>query len=212
MNSQKVKQLYLPGKALIAIILILTCVAAMSLSPASAPASNLADMPPLKKDSVRSVKAFQEVYTVLMSARCMNCHPAGNIPLQGDDNHLHAMFPKRGVDGRGLTAMKCANCHQTTSPAGLHMPPGNPNWHLPPADMKMVFQGRTAHQLAKQIMDQKQNGHKNFEQLLKHADDTLVVAAWNPAGGRTLPPLSRKDFRKAWRTWLLTGAFAPNGK
>jgi len=43
----------------------------------------------IKKDSVTSVKAFAQVYTVLTSARCMNCHPSGDIPLQGDDSHLH---------------------------------------------------------------------------------------------------------------------------
>src|SRR6476660_2616760 len=41
------------------------------------------------KDSVGSVKAFMKVYKVLMSPRCMNCHPAGDAPLQGDDNHVH---------------------------------------------------------------------------------------------------------------------------
>ncbi|RZK73496.1 MAG: hypothetical protein EOO92_18420, partial [Pedobacter sp.] len=35
------------------------------------------------KDSVASVTAFKKVYSVLMSPRCMNCHPSGDIPLQG---------------------------------------------------------------------------------------------------------------------------------
>ncbi|MBK0380465.1 hypothetical protein I5M19_14160 [Mucilaginibacter sp. SD-g] len=166
----------------------------------------------VKKDSVASVKAFKQVYTVLMSARCMNCHPSGDIPLQGDDSHLHTMFPKRGVDGKGVYAMKCANCHQATNTPGLHTPPGNPKWHLPPADMKMVFQGRTPHQLAKQLMDPDQNGHKNMQQLIEHVDDTLVKAAWNPGEGRTLPPMSHAAFKKAWLTWLSTGAYAPKGK
>ena len=108
--------------------------------------------------------------------------------------------------------MKCSNCHQPTNIAGLNTPPGNPNWHLPPADMKMVFQGRTAHQLAKQIMDPKQNGHKNKAQLIEHADDGLVLAAWNPGEGRTLPPMSHAEFKKAWITWIETGAYAPRAK
>ena len=166
----------------------------------------------INKDSVESVKAFMKVYKVLMSPRCMNCHPSGDIPLQGDDSHLHTMFPKRGKDGKGVYAMKCSNCHQPTNTAGLNTPPGNPNWHLPPADMKMVFQGRTAHQLAKQIMDPKQNGHKNKEQLIEHADDGLVLAAWNPGEGRTLPPMSHAEFKKAWITWIEKGAYAPRAK
>jgi hypothetical protein len=166
----------------------------------------------INKDSVASVKAFMQVYKVLMSPRCMNCHPSGDIPLQGDDSHLHTMFPKRGKEGKGVYAMKCSNCHQPTNTAGLNTPPGNPNWHLPPADMKMVFQGRTAHQLAKQIMDPKQNGHKNKEQLIEHADDGLVLAAWNPGEGRTLPPMSHAEFKKAWITWIEKGAYAPRAK
>ena len=164
----------------------------------------------IKKDSVASVAAFKQVYRVLMSPRCMNCHPSGDIPLQGDDSKLHTMSPKRGVDGKGVLAMKCANCHQPENTPGLHTPPGNPNWHLPPADMKMVFQGRTPRQLAKQLMDPKQNGHKDMKKLIEHADDGLVLAGWNPGEGRTLPPISHAAFKKAWLTWLSTGAYAPN--
>ena len=166
----------------------------------------------IKKDSITSVKAFKQVYTVLMSARCMNCHPSGNIPLQGDDNHLHTMSPQRGIDGKGVYAMKCSNCHQPTNTPGLHTPPGNPNWHLPPANMKMVFQGRTPRQLAKQLIDPKQNGHKDMKQLIAHADDGLVLSGWAPGDGRTLPPMSHAAFKKAWITWITTGAYAPKGK
>jgi len=163
----------------------------------------------LADDSVRSVRAFNKVYAVLMSPRCVNCHPAGDVPLQGDDSHLHTMLPKRGADGKGLFAMKCANCHQPENTPGPHTPPGNPNWHLPPADMKMVFQGKTAHELAKQLLDPQQNGHKNKQQLIEHADDDLVLAGWNMGKGRTKPPLSHAEFKKAWIEWLETGAYAP---
>ncbi len=161
------------------------------------------------KDSIASVAAFKKVYKVLMSPRCMNCHPSGDIPLQGDDSHLHTMAPSRGVDGKGVYAMKCANCHQPTNTAGKHTPPGNPDWHLPPANMKMIFQGLSAHQLAKQLTDPKQNGNKDLKKLLDHADDGLVLSGWNPGEGRTLPPLSHAEFKKQWTIWLKTGAYAP---
>lgn len=161
------------------------------------------------KDSIASVKAFMQVYKVLMSPRCMNCHPAGDIPLQGDDSHLHQMFPKRGIDGKGVYAMKCANCHQPTNTPGEHTPPGNPKWQLPPADMKMVFQGKSPRQLALQITDYKQNGHKNKQQLIEHARDTLVKSGWHMGEGRTLPPLSYEAFVKVWDTWINKGAYAP---
>jgi mono/diheme cytochrome c family protein len=170
---------------------------------------NAGNPEPVNEDSIASVEAFRSVYKVLMSPRCMNCHPAGDIPLQGDDSHLHTMSPRRGKDGKGVYAMKCSNCHQAENTPGLNTPPGNPNWHLPPANMRMVFQGRTAHQLAKQILDPKQNGHKDINKLLEHAHDTLVKAGWNPGEGRTLPPLTHEEFVQAWNTWLKRGAYIP---
>lgn len=161
------------------------------------------------KDSIASVKAFADVYKVLMSPRCMNCHPAGDVPLQGDDSHLHTMSPKRGKDGHGLYAMKCGNCHQPENAPGLHTPPGNPKWALPPSDMKMVFEGKTARELALQIIDYNRNGHKNKAKLLEHARDTLVKAGWNMGAGRKPPPLSYQEFVKAWDTWIEKGGYAP---
>ena len=108
----------------------------------------IVNYPSVDADSVASVDAFMQVYKVLMSPRCMNCHPSGDRPLQGDDSHIHIMNVQRGKDGKGIYALKCSNCHQPTNVAGLHTPPGNPKWQLPPADMKMVFQGRSAHDLA----------------------------------------------------------------
>src|SRR5882672_10047720 len=83
-------------------------------------------------DEAASRAAFLDAYKVFMHPRCMNCHPAGNAPLQGDDSHLHAQNVQRGSDGKGLYALKCANCHQEKNLPGANMPPGNLTWHLPP--------------------------------------------------------------------------------
>lgn len=166
----------------------------------------------INKDSLASVKAFNDVYKVLMSPRCMNCHPSGDVPLQGDDSHLHTMLPRRGKDGKGVYAMKCSNCHQPTNLEGLNKPPGHPDWHLPPANMKMVFQGKTPEQLAKQLVNPKTNGNKTLQQLIEHADDGLVKVGWDMGEGRPAPPMSHAEFKKAWITWIETGAFAPKDK
>lgn len=163
----------------------------------------------INQDSVESAEAFMEVYKVLMSPRCMNCHPAGDVPLQGDNSQIHTMFPKRGKDGHGLYAMKCSNCHQATNVPGVHTPPGNPKWALPPADMKMVFENKTPRELALQIMDYNRNGHKNVAQLVEHARDTLVKAGWDMGEGRVPPPLKYDDFLKVWDTWIEKGGYAP---
>jgi len=162
------------------------------------------------KDSVGSVKAFMMVYGVLMSPRCMNCHPSGNAPLQGDDHHIHTMNIQRGLDGHGVTSARCSNCHQAKNTAGLHMPPGNPKWGLPPANMRMVFQGRTPRQLALQLLDPKQNNGRTKAMLIDHfAHDDLVGWAWHPGDGRTLPPMTRAALVTQVKLWIAKGAYAP---
>jgi mono/diheme cytochrome c family protein len=192
---------------IVAFLVTGTVLSAMTAEKTAAEAATYAIA--VNKDSIESVKAFMSVYKVLMSPRCMNCHPSGDIPLQGDDSHLHIMQPRRGNEGKGVYAMKCANCHQETNTVGLHTPPGNPSWHLPPANMRMVFQGKTAHQLARQLIDPKQNGNKDRHALEEHVSDTLVKWGWNPGEGRTVPPLNYKEFSHAWLTWLRKGAYAP---
>jgi hypothetical protein len=163
-----------------------------------------------KADSVESKKAFLKVYAVLMNPRCMNCHPSGDVPLQGDDSHLHLQGVKRGLDGKGLYALKCSNCHQFNNLPGLHMPPGNPKWELPPANMKMIFQGRSPHELSKQLLDKKRNGGKSVKALIDHiTNDGLVLGGWKPADGLSAPPLSHKEFVRAFNEWIQKGAVCP---
>ncbi|MGN8068919.1 hypothetical protein [Mucilaginibacter sp. SG564] len=200
-------------KKLIIITGIVLIAGMITLSFRELPATKESSFATLPKDSIGSVKAYMSVYKVLMSARCMNCHPSGNAPLQGDDNHIHTMNVQRGVDGKGVYSMRCNNCHQAENTAGPHMPPGNPKWGLPPAHMRMVFQGRTPRQLALQLLDPKQNGGRTKAQLIDHmANDELVGWAWHPGEGRTLPPMSRLAFATQVRLWIAKGAYAPSAK
>lgn len=162
-------------------------------------------------DKAASQKAFLAIYPVFMHPRCMNCHPAGDAPLQGDDSHVHAQNVRRGPEGKGLYALKCNNCHQDANVAGEHMPPGNPNWHMLPPENPMVFQGKTARELALQLTDPKLNGGKTLEQLQHHLEaDPLVLGGWNPGDGRTKPPMSHEEFAALVREWISNGAAAPN--
>jgi len=52
-------------------------------------------IPVEQQDSIASKEAFEKVYAVLKHPRCLNCHPAGDIPLQGEDSHVHSMKPRR---------------------------------------------------------------------------------------------------------------------
>lgn len=208
---QNKRSYFLPVRMMIIMAIILTVVAVAS--SAFVPKADVIEDENLKdvnKDSIASVAAFAEVYKVLTHPRCMNCHPKGDIPLQGNDSHPHTMSPQRGKDGHGVYAMKCQNCHQPENTPGLHTPPGNPKWGLPPSEMKMVFQGKQPRELALQIMDYNRNGHKNKQQLLEHARDTLVKAGWNMGEGRVPPPLAYNEFLKAWDTWIEKGGYAPS--
>src|SRR5438445_9829957 len=117
-----------------------------------------ADYPAGRPATVRTVSddaaaraAFLAAAPVFTHPRCQNCHPAGDAPLQGDDSHPHAQNVRRGKDGKGRFAMKCANCHQDANLPGENMPPGNPTWHLPSADVPLVFQGKSPAELARQL-------------------------------------------------------------
>jgi cytochrome c5 len=163
-----------------------------------------------KPDASASRAAFFQVYRVLTSPRCQNCHPAGDAPLQGDDSHVHIQNVKRGADGHGVYGMRCDTCHQSANLPGAHMPPGNPKWGLPPADQKMTFVGRSPAELCKQIKDPHQNGGRSLQALLDHvANDDLVAWGWNPGDGRTLPPLTRPETVAQMKIWIDGGAVCP---
>jgi len=80
---------------------------------------------------------FKPIASVLQSPRCINCHPRGNRPTQGDDRHTHLMNVQRGADGNGMPAMRCGTCHQAHNNEALGIP-GAPGWHLAPASMGWV--------------------------------------------------------------------------
>jgi mono/diheme cytochrome c family protein len=165
---------------------------------------------PAGQDAVASRAAFLQVYRVLTSPRCQNCHPAGDVPLQGDDSHVHLQNVKRSKDGHGVYGMRCDTCHQAKNLPGEHMPPGNPKWSLPSPEQKMIFVGRSPAELCRQLKDPKQNGGRTLAMLLDHvANDDLVGWAWNPGDGRTLPPLSRVETAAQMKVWVEGGAACP---
>jgi cytochrome c5 len=163
-----------------------------------------------QRDLAASRAAFTEAYKVFMHPRCMNCHPAGGVPLQGDNSLPHAQRVQSGPEGKGIYGMKCNACHQQENLAGEHMPPGAPNWHLPHPKTPMVFEKRTPGQLCRQFKDPKQNGGKSLEELFKHiSSDPLVLWGWNPGEGRTKPPLSHAEFVQKMDEWIKKGAACP---
>ncbi|HET9621593.1 MAG TPA: hypothetical protein VFP84_09520 [Kofleriaceae bacterium] len=155
-------------------------------------------------------RGFVAVVQVLQSPRCVNCHPAGDQPLQTDRSIPHAQnISRRTVDA----GVPCATCHQDRNSEAIGVaggPPGAPHWNLPPADMPMVFQGKTATQICEQMKDPKQNHGRSLAQLLDHAThDPIVLWGWNPGGTRTRPPLSHDAFVAAFTAWVDAGGACP---
>jgi hypothetical protein len=175
---------------------------------APAPAQAPAAAAPAREDPIA---AFETVRTVLQSPRCVNCHPRGDAPLQGDDGHVHLQFVQRGPEGRGVNGLNCATCHARANPPasyGAHMPPGvSTEWRLPPPQHRMVFAGVDSKSLCEQLKDPKRNGGKTMAELDHHvAEDALVLWGWSPGFGRNPVPIAHEEFVRAFRTWAAAGA------
>ena len=152
--------------------------------------------------------AFDVVYSVLQHPRCVNCHPAGDRPLQFDDGRPHAMNVVRGDDDRGLAGMRCAGCHGGANLPVPHTPPGVASgWRLAPREM--VFEGLSKQELAGMLLDPERS-HMTPEQLVEHVErDSLVHWGWDPGPGREPVPVAHADFVAAFRTWIEAGAPVP---
>ena len=155
----------------------------------------------------RSAEYFTELGKVLTHARCVNCHPAGDRPRQGDMARLHQPPVERGADGHGLPSMRCSSCHQKANFEPGRMP-GHPEWHLAPREMG--WEGRTLGQICNQIKDRERNGNRSLEEIAHHiGTDTLVGWAWFPGNGRQPAPGTQQQAGALVEAWIKTGAVCP---
>jgi hypothetical protein len=112
----------------------------------------------------RSAALFAEAGKVLQHPRCLNCHPDGDRPSQGN-GYPHQPPVQRGADGLGVTAMRCPACHQATNfePGRV---PGHPQWHLAP--VSMAWQGRSLAEVCAQVKDSARNGGQGLPEIIEH--------------------------------------------
>ena len=169
---------------------------------------------PSPEERAQAVTAFATVQKVFQHPRCQNCHIPGDAPLQFDAGRTHMMDVKRGPEGHGAAGLPCTTCHGDANPPasyGAHMPPGAPNWGLPPASTPMIWQGLTDAQICQSIKDPKQNRNRNLDQLVEHlTEDKLVMWAWNPGEGRTAIPMPHDEFAAKVKQWQSAGAPCPS--
>ncbi len=155
----------------------------------------------------RSAAMFTELGKVLTHPRCVNCHPAGDRPHQGNEGRLHQPPVERGADGHGQPAMRCSICHQNANfdPGRV---PGHPEWHLAPREM--AWEGKTLPEICAQIKDPARNGGRKVEDLIHHiGEDTLVGWAWAPGFGRAPAPGTQKEAGALVEAWVKSGAACP---
>ena len=169
----------------------------------------------------QGLAAWERVYSVLTSPRCINCHTATDYPQQGDDRHRHfANVVRGGADGQGVPALYCAGCHQDVNADSTGVP-GGPDWHLAPLSMRWQDtndQPLSSAAVCRAVTDRSGNENMDGPALLKHHEEAaLVLWAWNPGrrpdgSMRTVPPLSHDEFVNATRTWVEAGAPCPRGR
>ena len=159
----------------------------------------------------RSRTIFQEIGKVVMHPRCMNCHPAGDHPLQGDDQHDHMPPVWRGETGH--LATNCAGCH-TEQNVTLHEGasyksiPGNPRWDIAPVSMS--WQNKSLGDICRQLKDVNRNGGRDLALLQEHvAKDELVAHGWDPGEGRDPAPGSQQAAGQLVQAWIDSGAECP---
>jgi hypothetical protein len=173
----------------------------VTLKPAS-------DFDKITDKNERAVALFEEAGKVIQSPRCMNCHPATERPTQTDKLKPHEPLVVRGEAGMGAPGgLVCTTCHHDSNfdPAGV---PGNPLWHLAPAEM--AWQEKTLGQICVQIKDRERNGGRDMAGLIKHmAEDPLVGWGWSPGAGRTPAPGTQKQFGELIKAWAEAGATCP---
>jgi hypothetical protein len=160
----------------------------------------------------RSVALFQEAGKVIQHPRCINCHPAGDHPLQGEDRHLHFPAAVRGPEDMGVPGGYCIACHHETNVSPLAAPhtsiPGHPRWQLAPREM--AWETKSLGEICAQLKDPERNGHRTLAELHEHmAQDDLVGWGWHPGPGRQPAPGTQQVFGDLIRAWIETGAACP---
>jgi len=164
--------------------------------------------------------AWEHVYSVLTSPRCINCHTATTYPQQGDDRHRHFANVVRGPAGKGVPGLNCVSCHQSENADSTGVP-GGPNWHLAPLSMRWQDTNDrplSSGAVCRALVDRSRNNGLNAPGLLKHHEaEPLVLWAWSPGRRpdgtmRTLPPLTHAEFVAATRTWVDAGTPCPSAK
>ncbi|MEM9259523.1 MAG: hypothetical protein AAGA62_07735 [Bacteroidota bacterium] len=155
---------------------------------------------------------FTTMMKVLTHKRCVNCHPSGDHPRQGEDSHYHNFGVLRGPDNHGVEGLKCSTCHQSENNEYSGVP-GAPEWSLAPIEMQ--WEGLSRVEIARSMLNPEINGDRSLEETVKHlTEHELVLWAWEPGvddegNPRELPPVPLEEYIQAVKEWAANGAIIP---
>ena len=190
------------------------CTAAALFTACAGVAACAAGEPAVKPSGAaeRSKAAFMEMAKVLTHPRCLNCHPRGDSPTQGDAMAAHEPPVTRGTTGMGAPAMRCSACHgesNVTLPEHAGSLPGAPSWQLAPASL--AWQGTSPGAICEQIKAKASADGMSLEDIYRrNLSDPLTGWGWAPGAGRTPAPGTQADFAKQTRAWIDGGALCPD--
>jgi hypothetical protein len=165
----------------------------------------------ITNDAERSRAIFDEMAKFLTHPRCMNCHPAGDHPLQGNDQHDHMPPVWRAETGHFEVA--CSGCHSDKNvtlheTASYRSIPGHPRWGFAP--LSMTWQHKSLREICTQLKDVRLNGGRDLAALQEHiAKDDLVGWAWDPGVGRESAPGNQEAAGLLVQAWIDSGAACP---
>jgi len=156
-------------------------------------------------DRERALAIFAEMGKVIQHPRCVNCHPRGDRPMQGDDGIPHQPFVVRGDGGIGVSGLRCTACHGAENYANV---PGHPVWHLAPAEM--AWQDKSLGEICTQLKDAERNGQRTLAEIVDHmTNDELVGYGWNPPAHLEPAPGDQAAFGALTQAWVDAGAHCP---
>jgi hypothetical protein len=149
----------------------------------------------------------EQIAPVLEHPRCMNCHPRGDFPRQGDERRRHDFRVSRGPQDKGMPGFECSSCHQAANQAASGVP-GALHWQLAPRSM--AWEGLSTGELCRAITDRSKNGNRGLAQLAEHMTaDALVQWGWAPGGNRAPVPIPQPEFATAVARWVSLGGPCP---
>ena len=161
------------------------------------------DFASITDEEKRSRAIFEEMGKVLQHPRCVNCHPSGDEPLQGEKSLPHQPMVTRGNAGMGTPGMRCTTCHGASN---FRNSPGSSGWRLAPR--QLGWEDKSLAQICETL--KLGGGGENLRPVVSFMKNNSVVAyGWTPPDQYEPVPGTHERFGKLAEAWLETGAHCP---